>query len=147
MFALVLAATITTGYSIPEPVLRAGPRLTQVFHVKDLPTGSVPWPLADPGARFDNSDMRGDGYPNHGLFLAGCTRDICVLHFQVGGIISPYCMIAMQRQTKNWRPIWYARLSRRLASFEEMQSVLEGGAQIKLSSMNWCNQNGGTITP
>lgn len=139
-YALLLASVVASGSSIPAVVQSAAPWLTPVTHVKDMPIGSVPWPIADPGAPYNNSDIRVQGRPNRGLFLAGCTPDLCVMHFQVGGIVSPYCIIAMKRHTASWEPVWYARLPRKLTSFEEMRGILEGGSAVDLSEMSWCNE-------
>jgi hypothetical protein len=65
---------------------------------------------------------------------------MCVFHFQVGGIISPYCILAMQRGKRSWHPIWYARLPRALTSFDELQAILERGSPMELTEMSWCNE-------
>lgn len=140
MIAVVLASAIASGASVPSSVQHAGPYLVRVVHIKDFPTGVVRWQIADPGARFNNSDARDSRYPNRALILGGCSSDLCVLHFQVGGIISPYCILSMQRSKQGWYPVWYARMPRALTSFNELQAVLELGSPIGLTEMSWCNE-------
>src|SRR5580700_1158707 len=140
MIAIVFASVVASGASIPKNVQKDGPHLVRVEHVKDFPQGAVPWPIADPGARFNNSDARDPELPNRGLILAGCSADLCVLHFQIGGIFSPYCLLAMQRTQQKWEPVWYARTPRPLASFEELQAVVERASPLELTEESWCNE-------
>jgi hypothetical protein len=139
VIAILFASVIASGASVPISVQHAAPYLGRVGRIRDFPPGVVPWPIADPGARFNNSDARDPRFPNRGLILGGCSSDLCVLHFEIGGIISPYCILAMQRRQQQWLPIWYARLPRALASFEELQAVLERRSPLELTKMSWCN--------
>lgn len=140
MIAVLLALVIASGTSVPSSVQHAGPYLAPVVHIKDFPPGVVRWPIADPGSPFNNSDARDPRYPNRGLILGGCSSDLCVLHFQIGGMISPYCILAMQRSKRGWYAVWYARMPRALTSFDELQAVLERGSSIELTAMTWCNE-------
>ena len=140
MIAILLASVVASGASIPIKVQQAGPHLARVVRIKDFPPGAVPWPIADPGMRFNNSDARDPEFPDRGLILAGCSADLCVLHFQIGGIFSPYCLLAMQRTQQKWEPVWYARTPRSLTSFEELQAVVELTSPIELTEESWCNE-------
>ena len=138
MIGALLAVAIASGNSIPSAVQQAGPYIARIAHVKSFPHGAIPWPLADPGAPFNDSDVRSPGLPDRGLILGGCSADVCVLHFEIGGIISPYCILALRHDNDTWRAVWYARLPRALQSFEELQALLEGGSPINLTDMSWC---------
>ena len=140
MIAILLASVVASGASIPMNVQQAAPHLARVTRIKDFPPGAVPWPIADPGTRFNNSDIHDRELPDRGLILAGCSAGLCVLHFQIGGIISPYCLLAMQRTKQKWEPIWYARTPRPLASFEELQAVVEHASPIELTEESWCDE-------
>lgn len=140
MIATLFALVIASGASVPVSVQRAGPHLVRVTRIKDFPPGALLWPIVDHGARFNNSDARDPRFPKRGFILGGCSHDLCVLHFEIGGIISPYCMLAMQRGAQNWSPVWYARVPRALNSFEELQAVIERGSPLKLTGMSWCGE-------
>lgn len=140
MIAALLASVVPSGASIPATVQHAGPQLVRVAHVKDFPPGAVPWPIADPNTRFNNSDIHDPRFPNRGLILAGCSADLCVLHFQIGGIVSPFCLLALEHTQQKWEPVWYARIPRALTSFEELESVVERASSIELTEESWCNE-------
>lgn len=132
-------AASTAALPIPAAVLRAGPALTAVARVKDLPPGAISAPMADPGGRFNGGDTLTPGLPSRGLVVAGCTRDVCVMQFTAGGLEPTYCIAAVERRDDRWPVVWRARLSRSLASLADLQSALAGKSTAKLSNASWCD--------
>jgi hypothetical protein len=59
---LPAADEVASGSPVPASVQKAAQWLAPIAHVAAFPKGAVPWPIADPGAPYNNSDIRTRGW-------------------------------------------------------------------------------------
>ena len=121
--------------------------LAPIVHVGDLPAAvrraltalfdSERLEMAEPGAAFQSTDVIvTPDLPVRRLIAAGCTRDLCLVHYERGGVAHSYQVVLFSISKEKARPQWGGLTSGSVPSLAELKSlVLEG--RVRGPVPNW----------
>lgn len=92
-------------------------------------TRDQPFALADPGARFNSTDVIEQGLPRRRLVLAGNCEDRWFIEYEHGGIgLSVAIMVLRVNEDRSVTFIWGRHLKERAGNLDELRSALNNGA-------------------
>lgn len=83
------------------------------------------WEMAEPGGAFDPTDVPVPGALGRRLIWAACDADVCIIHYERGGIAHFYEMLALARGGNGWSAIWNARGAKPFANLEALKVFLK----------------------
>ncbi|HYL26887.1 MAG TPA: hypothetical protein VEW74_03570 [Candidatus Nitrosotalea sp.] len=119
IFAMALApAAAQTTLTAPAALAQQLDALKPVERFASLPaairvgqftvngTAATGWEMAEPGAAFSATDVPVPGAPGRRLIFAGCTSNLCVIHYERGGIAHFYEILVLSLRSKSWTAIW-----------------------------------------
>jgi hypothetical protein len=115
--------------ALPAPV-RAGK-----FTVDGV--SALGWRMAEPGGAFSATDVPVPGAPGRRLIFAACDADLCVIHYERGGIAHFYEILALSRNESGWVSIWNVRGPKPIANFDILRTLVTHGSL----PTNWSSQS------
>lgn len=86
------------------------------------------WQMAEPGGKFSATDVPVPGAPGRRLIVAGCSAQLCLIHYERGGIAHFYEILAIASTPQGWKAVWNVRGSKPIASFDALRAELKNGA-------------------
>jgi hypothetical protein len=95
------------------------------------------WQMAEPGGKFSATDVPVPGAPGRRLIFAGCSAQLCLLHYERGGIAHFYEILALASTAQGWKAVWNVRGSKPIASFDALRTTLKNGALPATWSAQW----------
>src|SRR5579862_289681 len=95
------------------------------------------WRMAEPGGKFSATDVPVPGAPGRRLIFAGCSAQLCLLHYERGGIAHFYEILALASTAQGWKAVWNVRGSKPIASFDALRTTLKNGALPATWSAQW----------
>lgn len=119
---------VATFAALPNAI-RAGD-----FTVDGTPASG--WKMAEPGGAFSATDVPVPGAPGRRFIFAGCDAQLCVLHYERGGVAHFYELLAVQRGAHGWIAIWNARGPKPLANLAALRALIRGA-----SAGGWTQQS------
>lgn len=99
------------------PAIRAG-----AFSVDGV--SAAGWKMSDPGGPFSATDVPVPGAPGRRLLFAACDAQVCVLHYERGGIAHFYEILAFARTASTWDVVWNARGPKPLTDLDALRAML-----------------------
>jgi hypothetical protein len=114
--------------SLPAPI-RAGQ-----FNVDGV--SAAGWRMAEPGGAFSATDVPIPGAPGRRLIFAACDSQLCLIHYERGGIAHFYEILALSLTRNAWKTVWNATGPKPLANFAALQALLRHPA----ANGGWSNQ-------
>jgi hypothetical protein len=115
--------------SLPAPI-RAGK-----FTVDGVPAAG--WKMAEPGGTFSATDVPIPGAPGRRLIFAACDPQLCLLHYERGGIAHFYEILALSLTSSGWKVVWNARGSKPLKDLDALRSLLLRDTPSEGWSQQW----------
>jgi hypothetical protein len=94
------------------------------------------WQMAEPGRAFSATDVPVYGAPGRRLIFAACNPQLCLIHYERGGIAHFYEILALSLTSNGWKAIWNARGSKPLKDLGALRSLL----QRRTPSEGWSQQ-------
>jgi hypothetical protein len=83
------------------------------------------WTFAEPGAPWQATDtITYPRLPDRRLILAGCSKNFCVMHYELGGIGKSAHILAFVKEKHTWALIWSAVGFQPLANLEELRDLI-----------------------
>jgi hypothetical protein len=116
------------------------PDLKQIDHFAALPvairdgeftvdgTSAQGWKMAEPGGKFSATDVPVPGAPGRRLIFAACDAQLCLLHYERGGIAHFYEILGLSFGSKGWTVVWNVRGSKPVASLGLLRTMLQRGS-------------------
>lgn len=95
------------------------------------------WQMAEPGGKFSATDVPVPGGPGRRLIFAGCSAQLCLIHYERGGIAHFYEILALASTPQGWKAVWNVRGSKPIASFDALRAELKSGALPATWSAQW----------
>jgi len=95
------------------------------------------WQMAEPGGKFSATDVPVPGAPGRRLIFAACDPQLCIIHYERGGIAHFYEILALSATPQGWKAVWNVRGSKPIASFDALRSELKNGALPATWSAQW----------
>jgi hypothetical protein len=95
------------------------------------------WQIAEPGGAFSATDVPVPGAPGRRLIFAACDPQLCLLHYERGGIAHFYEILALSLTSSGWKALWNARGSKPLKDLDALQSLLRGDMPSDGWSQQW----------
>lgn len=86
------------------------------------------WQMAEPGGKFSATDVPVPGAPGRRLIFAACNAQLCLIHYERGGIAHFYEILALESTAQGWKAVWNVRGSKPIASFDALRVELRNGA-------------------
>jgi len=148
MTALLAATTLTAPLrtaaqsptAAPHVVMAQLPDLKEIDRFSALPaairegrftvdgTSAQGWQMAEPGGKFSATDVPVPGAPGRRLIFAACDAEMCLIHYERGGIAHFYEILALSLGPKGWTPVWNVRGSKPIASLSALRTMLQHGS-------------------
>jgi hypothetical protein len=94
------------------------------------------WQMAEPGGAFSATDVPVAGAPGRRLIFSACNPQLCLIHYERGGIAHFYEILALSLASNRWTAIWNARGSKPLKDLDALRSLL----QRRTPSEGWSQQ-------
>ena len=121
--------------------------LAPIAHVGDLPPavqkaltaffGSERLDMAEPGADFQSTDViMTPNLPVRRLIAAGCARDLCLVHYERGGVAHSYQVVLLSLSKEKAQPQWGGLTSGPVPSLAELKSLVVEG-RVRGRVPNW----------
>src|SRR5215469_7212310 len=138
LVASVLIASVTAV--APAQVTGQLSDLKQIDRFTSLPAAIVAgqftvdgvsakgWQMAEPGGKFSATDVPVPGAPGRRLIFAACNAQLCLIHYERGGIAHFYEILALASTPQGWKAVWNVRGSKPIASFDALRATLKSGA-------------------
>ena len=82
--------------------------------------------MAEPGAAFSATDVPVPNAPGRRLIFAACNANMCVVHYERGGVAHFYEILALSSTPKGWKAIWNAVGSKPIANLEALRQQTLG---------------------
>lgn len=95
------------------------------------------WQMAEPGGKFSATDIPVPGAPSRRLIFAACDPQLCIIHYERGGIAHFYEILALSSTAQGWKVVWNVRGSKPIASFDALRAELKNGALPATWSAQW----------
>jgi hypothetical protein len=95
------------------------------------------WQMAEPGGKFSATDVPVPGAPGRRLIFAACSAQLCLIHYERGGIAHFYEILALGSTLQGWKAVWNVRGSKPIASFDALRTELKNGALPATWSAQW----------
>jgi hypothetical protein len=136
LIAAAAAATVTA----PASVVAQLSTLKQIDRFASLPAAiqagqftvdgvsAKGWQMAEPGGKFSATDVPVPGAPGRRLIFAGCNAQLCLIHYERGGIAHFYEILALASTPAGWKSVWNVRGSKPIASFDALRTEIKAGA-------------------
>jgi hypothetical protein len=86
------------------------------------------WQMAEPGGKFSATDVPVPGAPGRRLIFAACDPQLCIIHYERGGIAHFYELLALSLTAHGWTAVWNVRGSKPFANFNALRAELKSGA-------------------
>jgi hypothetical protein len=94
-------------------------------------TQSKGWELAAPGGAWNATDSIVDpSLPGRRMIFALCNADICVLHYERGGIAHMYLVMTLVRKGDEWMATWLAYGHPGAANVQGLKSLLQNRSSL-----------------
>ncbi len=134
----VLIAAVAVG--VPAQVTSQLSALKEIDRFTSLPPAVVAgqftvdgasakgWEMAEPGGKFSATDVPVPGAPGRRLIFAACSAQLCLIHYERGGIAHFYELLALSLTAHGWAAVWNVRGSKPIASFDALRAILKTGA-------------------
>ena len=136
--AAILAAAMLAAVSPAAPAVVTAQiaNLKQVDRFAKLPqpivagrftvdgTSAAGWKMAEPGGAFSATDVPVPGAPGRRMIFAGCSSQLCLIHYERGGVAHFYEILALSAEAGGWRVVWNACGVSRIASLAALQALL-----------------------
>jgi hypothetical protein len=139
-FAVPLFGAAQTSTPAPHVVAVALPHLKEIDRFSALPeavregrftvdgTSAAGWRMAEPGGAFSATDIPVPGAPGRRLIFAACDSDLCLLHYERGGIAHFYEILALSLTPKGWIAVWNVRGPKPVANLDALRGLLQRGS-------------------
>lgn len=136
--AVVVAALATVAP--PHAVTVQLPKLEAIGRFSDLPVAvregrftvdgvsAAGWKMAEPGAPFSSTDVPVAGAPGRRLIFAACDAQLCVIHYERGGIAHFYELLALVSSAKGWTAVWNVRGNKPIPNLTDLRAMLQHGS-------------------
>jgi hypothetical protein len=130
------ASGVVIALAPPPAIIERLGHLNQIERFSSLPpaivagsfsvdgTSAAGWRMAEPGGPFSATDVPVPGAPGRRLIFAACDAQLCLLHYERGGIAHFYEILALSRRSHGWTVIWNARGSKPLANLAALRTLL-----------------------
>jgi hypothetical protein len=83
--------------------------------------------MAEPGGIFSATDVPVPNAPGRRMIFAECGADLCLIHYERGGIAHFYEILALTRKPTGWVVIWNARGNKPIATFDAFTASVKDG--------------------
>ncbi len=121
--------------------------LAPIAHVDNLPAavrsalttlfGSERLEMAEPGAAFQSTDaIMTPDLPVRRLITAGCARDLCLVHYERGGVAHTYQVALLALSPERARFQWGGLTSGPIQGLAELKSLVVEG-RVRGPVPNW----------
>jgi hypothetical protein len=143
LVAMVVTAPLGTAAQstppVPHVVMAQLPNLKEIDRFSALPvpirdgefavdgTSARGWTMAEPGGKFSSTDVPVPGAPGRRLIFAACAAELCLIHYERGGIAHFYEILGLSLGSKGWTAVWNARGSKPIASLNALRAMLQHG--------------------
>jgi len=143
LVAVVLAAPLGTAAQstapAPHVVMAQLPHLKEIDRFSALPAAirggdftvdgaaAAGWTMAEPGGKFSSTDVPVPGAPGRRLIFAACDAELCLIHYERGGIAHFYEILGLLLGSKGWTAVWNMRGSKPIASLSALRTMLQHG--------------------
>lgn len=87
------------------------------------------WKMSDPGGPFSATDVPVPGAPGRRLLFAACDSQVCLLHYERGGIAHFYEILGFARTAGAWNVVWNVRGPKPLADLDALRAMLRSSGQ------------------
>jgi len=96
------------------------------------------WQMAEPGAVWNATDVPvSPSAPGRRLIFAGCDSQLCVIHYERGGVAHFYEILALERSPKGWTAVWNARGAKPLANLDALRMLVRDPASARAWNDRW----------
>ncbi len=132
-------ATVTQQLANLKPIARFSalpPRIAAGDFTVDGVSANG-WTMAEPGGAFSATDVPVPGAPGRRLIFAACSADLCIIHYERGGIAHFYEILALARRSNAWAAIWNVRGAKPIATFDAFATSVKNGT----FAANWSAQS------
>ena len=85
------------------------------------------WKMAEPGGAFSATDVPVPNAPGRRMIFAACDTDLCLIHYERGGIAHSYEILALTRKPNGWVVIWNARGTKAITTFDAFAASVRNG--------------------
>ncbi|MGC9993050.1 MAG: hypothetical protein ABSD52_11745 [Candidatus Cybelea sp.] len=148
-FAVAAVTASASTMTPPAVVIAQLAHVTEIRRFASLPapirTGkftvdgvsAAGWQIAEPGGAFSATDVPVPGAPGRRLIFAACDPQLCLLHYERGGIAHFYEILALSLTSSGWKALWNARGSKPLKDLDALQSLLRGDMPSDGWSQQW----------
>lgn len=148
-FLATSALIAATAAVAPAAVIQQLPTLKQIDSFASLPAAiqagrftvdgvsAKGWQMAEPGGKFSATDVPVPGAPGRRLIFAACDAQLCLLHYERGGIAHFYEILALSSTPQGWKAVWNVRGSKPIASLDALRADLKNGALPATWSAQW----------
>ena len=137
LLALAIAsASAQTGVAPPTALVQQLTKLKPVDRFASRPAAikggrftvdgnsAAGWQMAEPGGAFYASDAVIPGLPGRRLIFAACTSDLCVIHYERGGVAHFYEILVLRLSGSGWSAIWNVVGSKAIPSLDAFRAIL-----------------------
>jgi hypothetical protein len=145
IFALLSAFASAPGFAQttlvpPPPLAQQLNKLQPVSRFASLPvairtgrfsvdgTSALGWKMAEPGAPFNVTDAAIPGLPGRRLIFAACSSDLCVIHYERGGVAHFYEILVLSLRASGWSAIWNLVGSKAIPNLEAFRAMVNRSA-------------------
>jgi hypothetical protein len=143
-------ATEAQTAAVPPPIVKQQlPSLNAIDRFVSLPaairtgkfsvdgTSAAGWQMAEPGGAFSATDVPVAGAPGRRLIFAACDAQLCIIHYERGGVAHFYEILALTLQRGGWVAVWNVRGSKPIESLDALRARLEHGTLGASWSGQW----------
>ncbi len=93
--------------------------------------------MAEPGGPFSATDEPIPGAPGRRLIFAACDPQLCLIHYEKGGVQHMWEILALSLGPRGWSAIWNATGPHAIANLDTMRAMLRGQAPAARWSEQW----------
>jgi|GEM_PF-1578838 len=87
-------------------------------------TAATGWKMAEPGGIFSATDVPVPGAPGRRLIFAGCASNLCVIHYERGGIAHFYEILVLSLGSKGWAAAWNLVGAKAIANLDVFRAMV-----------------------
>ncbi len=119
-------AVVTAQIGSLKPVARFAqlPQPIVAGHFSVGGTSAAGWQMAEPGGAFSATDVPVSGAPGRRMIFAGCNAQLCLIHYERGGIAHFYEILAFAPGSNGWTVAWNACGVTRIAGMAALRALL-----------------------
>lgn len=143
------AIALAVALSPPASVVSQLDNVKLVSHFAELPApiragdftvdgvSAKGWQMAEPGGKWNETDVSIGDYPGRRLIFAACDPALCLIHYERGGIAHFYEILALSQTPRGWKAVYNARGAHPVANLDALRALLSGKAPGDGWSQQW----------